>query len=441
MTQGGQSKIVHPAPGLHGHLQQPPGDKSISHRVAMLAALAAGESVIHNFLPAEDCMNTLRAMEALGARSFFSEDGALHIHGTSGQVLEPAGPLDLGNSGTSIRLLAGLLAGYPITLEMTGDESLRSRPMSRIKVPLEEMGATVDLLGPDQGVPVRIKGGHLHGITYALPMASAQVKSCVLLAALNAPGTTVVIEPRPTRDHTERLLQTLGLPLTVDGLRITLHGPEAKAAPLPARAWTIPGDFSSAAYWLVAAAARPGAGVIIDRVGLNPRRTALLNVLQRMGAKVAITPQSEAGAEPVGTIAMQGGRLRATTVGGDEIPCLIDELPLVAVAGALAEGDTIIRDAAELRVKETDRIVTMIANLRQLGVAADEREDGMVIHGPARLKVAGSVRSYGDHRVAMAMAVLALFAPEPVCINNVSCVDTSYPGFWNDLKTLGGHAE
>jgi len=441
MTPPGLSKIVHPAKSLHGHLQQPPGDKSISHRVAMLAALAAGESVIRNFLPAEDCMNTLRAMEALGARTFFADDGALHVHGTGGKILEPAGPLDLGNSGTSLRLLAGLLAGYPITLELTGDESLRSRPMDRIQTPLEAMGATVELLGPNHTAPVRIKGGQLHGITYPLPMASAQVKSCILLAALNAPGTTVVIEPRPTRDHTERLLQTLGLPLTVEGPRVILEGPVERAAPLPAREWLIPGDFSSAAFWLVAAAARPGAGVKIDRVGLNPRRTALLDVLQRMGAKVAVTPQPGAGAEPFGAIAVHGGALRATTVGGDEVPCLIDELPLVAVLGALAEGDTVIRDAAELRVKETDRIAALAANLRQLGVAADEREDGLVVHGPAKLQVAGGVRSYGDHRITMAMAVLALFAPEPVCINNVACVDTSYPGFWTDLQALGGHAE
>ncbi|MCX6998557.1 MAG: 3-phosphoshikimate 1-carboxyvinyltransferase [Kiritimatiellaeota bacterium] len=441
MTQGNQSKIVHPAQRLHGHLKQPPGDKSISHRLAMLAAVAAGESVIHNFLPAEDCVSTLRAMEALGARTFFADDGALHIHGTGGKILEPAGPLDLGNSGTSIRLLAGLLAGFPVTVEMTGDESLRGRPMSRIKEPLEKMGATVDLLGPNNCAPVRIKGGNLQGLEYTLPVASAQVKSCILLAALGAQGDTVVIEPRPTRDHTERLLQALGIPLTVEGLRITLHGLGAKGLPLTARHWTIPGDFSSAAFWLVAAAAQPGANVKIDRVGLNPRRTALLNVLQRMGAHVAVTPQKELGAEPIGAISVQGAALKATTVAHDEIPCLIDELPLVAVAGALAEGDTIIRDAAELRVKETDRIAAMVANLRQLGVEAEEREDGMIVHGPAKLKVAGGVRSYGDHRIAMAMSVLALFAPEPVCINNIACVDTSYPAFWSDLKILGGHAE
>jgi 3-phosphoshikimate 1-carboxyvinyltransferase len=441
MSPSIQSVIVHPAKTFGGQLRKLPGDKSISHRVAMLAALATGETTVQNFLPSEDCVNTLRAVEALGARSFYSDTGELIIHGTAGKMLEPAGPLDLGNSGTSIRLLAGLLAGAPIKVEMTGDESLRSRPMIRIKEPLEQMGAKLELLGQNNCAPIRLAGGGLHGITYALPMASAQVKSCILLATLYAEGTTVVIEPRPTRDHTERLLQALGIPLTIDGLRITMHGLGAKGPALQARAWDIPGDFSSAAFWLVAAAARPGAQVTLEQVGLNPRRTALLDVLKRMGANVTVTPGAQADAEPVGSISVRGGKLRGTEIGGDEIPNLIDELPVLAVAGALAEGATVIRDAAELRVKETDRIAAMATNLRLLGVEAEEREDGLIIHGPAALKVGGGVRSYGDHRIAMAMAVLALSAPEPVCLSNVGCVQTSYPGFWDDLKALGGHVE
>jgi len=441
MSQVTQSVIVHPAQSFGGHLKQMPGDKSISHRVAMLAALAAGETTVKNFLPCEDCVNTLRAMEALGARSFYSDTGDLVIHGTAGKVLEPAGPLDLGNSGTSLRLLAGLIAGVPIQVEMTGDESLRSRPMIRIKEPLERMGAKIELLGKNNSAPLRIHGGGLKGITYALPMASAQVKSCVLLATLYAEGTTVIIEPRPTRDHTERMLQSLGVPMTIDGLRITLHGFGAKGPTLPAREWQIPGDFSSAAFWLVAAAARPGAQITLDHVGINPRRTALLAVLQRMGAKVTVVPGQNVDAEPVGSISVHGVQLHGTEISGDEIPNLIDELPVLAVAGALAEGETVIRDAAELRVKETDRIAAMAANLRLLGVKVEEREDGMIVHGPTQLKVGGGVRSYGDHRIAMAMAVLALSASEPVCINNIGCVQTSYPGFWNDLKMLGGHVE
>jgi 3-phosphoshikimate 1-carboxyvinyltransferase len=441
MSQVTQSVIVHPAKAFGGHLHQPPGDKSISHRIAMLAALADGETVVKNFLPSEDCMNTLRAMESLGARIHSNDAGDLVINGTAGKALEPANPLDLGNSGTSIRLLAGLIAGFPIKVELTGDESLRSRPMVRIKAPLEQMGAQIELLGANNCAPLRITGGGLKGITYALPMASAQVKSCVLLATLYAEGTTVIIEPRPTRDHTERLLQSLGVPLTIDGLRITLTGFGAKGPLLPAREWTVPGDFSSVAFWMVAAAARPGARLTLDHVGINPRRTALLDVLQRMGAKVTITPEQRQDAEPVGTITIEGVHLRGTEIGGDEISNLIDELPVLAVAGALAEGATIIRDAAELRVKESDRIAAMAANLRLLGVEVEEREDGMCIRGPATLKVGGGVRSYGDHRIAMAMAVLALSASEPVCINNVGCVQTSYPNFWADLKTLGGHVE
>ena len=436
-----QSVIVHPAKTFGGHLAQTPGDKSISHRIAMLAALAEGETVVKNFLPSEDCMNTLRAMEALGARVHSNDAGALVINGTAGKAMEPANPLDLGNSGTSIRLLAGLIAGFPIKVEMTGDESLRSRPMSRIKAPLELMGAQIELVGANNCAPLRITGGGLKGITYALPMASAQVKSCVLLATLYAEGTTVIIEPRPTRDHTERLLQSLGVPMTVEGLRITMQGFGAKGPTLLAREWTVPGDFSSVAFWMVAAAARPGARLTLDHVGLNPRRTALLNVLQRMGAKVTITPEQRLDAEPVGTIVIEGVGLRATEIGGDEIPNLIDELPVIAVAGALAEGETIIRDAAELRVKESDRIATMAGNMRLLGVDVEERPDGMAIRGPATLKVGGGVRSFGDHRIAMAMAVLALSAPEPVCINNVGCVQTSYPNFWTDLKVLGGHVD
>jgi len=441
MSQVTQSVIVHPAKSFGGHLQQPPGDKSISHRIAMLSALADGETVVKNFLPSEDCMNTLRAMESLGARVHSNDVGDLVIHGTSGKAMEPANPLDLGNSGTSMRLLAGLMAGFPITVEMTGDDSLRSRPMSRIKAPLEAMGAHIELLGANNCAPLRLTGGGLKGITYALPMASAQVKSCVLLATLYAEGTTVIIEPRPTRDHTERLLQSLGVPMTVEGLRITMQGFGAKGPTLLAREWTVPGDFSSVAFWMVAAAARPGARLTLDHVGLNPRRTALLDVLRRMGAKVTITPEQRLDAEPVGTIVIEGVGLRGTEIGGDEIPNLIDELPVIAVAGALAEGETLIRDAAELRVKESDRIATMAGNMRLLGVDVEERPDGMAIRGPATLKVGGGVRSYGDHRIAMAMAVLALSAPEPVCINNVGCVQTSYPNFWTDLKVLGGHVD
>lgn len=441
MSQIPQSVIVHPREDLGGTVEVP-GDKSISHRVAMMAALASGTTKVQNFLQSEDCVNTLRAMEALGARSFFSEEGELTIQGTGGNLLEPAGPLNVGNSGTTIRLLSGILAGQPGTYEITGDESLCSRPMTRIKDPLERMGAKVELTGEKGTAPIKITGGKLKAINYTLPVASAQVKSCLLLAGLFAEGTSSVTEPIPTRDHTERLFRTLELPVNVDGLTVQIKGFGEKGPTLKARPFRIPGDFSSAAFWLVAAAARKKSVVTISGVGLNPRRIALLDVLKRAGAQVEVKlSSSNADAEPVGDIRIMGGKLKAVEVGGADIPNLIDELPLVAVLGALAEGTTIIKNAAELRVKESDRIATMATNLRLLGVEVEERDDGMAIKGGATLKPTAPVRSYGDHRIAMAMAVLATCAEEPVVINNVACVDTSYPAFWNDLRQIGGHVE
>lgn len=436
-----QSVIVQPGEKFGGTLEVP-GDKSISHRIAMLAGIASGETVVRNFLQSEDCINTLRAMEALGARSYISEDGELTIHGTGGKIMEPAGELNCGNSGTTMRLLAGIIAGQPITVQMTGDASLCTRPMDRIKLPLEKMGAKVELTGEKGTPPITIRGGGLKGLDYVLPMASAQVKSCILLAGLFAEGTTTITEPLATRDHTERLLRGLGIPVTVDGMQVRLQGYGAKGPAIKARAFAVPGDFSSAAFMMLAAAARPKGRVTIKKVGLNPRRTAFLDVLKRAGADVTVTlRKTPEGEEPVGDVTVVGGPLKAVEVGGCEIPNLIDELPLVAVLGALASGETVIRDAAELRVKETDRIASMVANLQSLGVDAAEREDGMVIRGPATITPTKAVRSYGDHRIAMAMAVIGLYATAPVVINNVACVDTSYPGFWDQLRALGGHVE
>ena len=314
-----------------------PGDKSISHRTALLAGISSGASEIRGFLQAEDCLNTLKAMESFGARSWFDDEGVLTIQGTGGKMIEPAGPLDVGNSGTGMRLLAGLCAGSPIRVTLTGDESLRSRPMRRIKEPLEAMGAKLELT-PQGTAPMTIQGGNLKGIEYCLPTASAQVKSCCILAGLYATGRTTVTEPIPTRDHTERML-------------------------------------------------------------------------------------------------------RGTEVGGAEIPNLIDELPLVAVLGTLAKGRTVIRDASELRVKESDRVAVMVENLANMGANVTEQADGMIIEGPTRAIPEKSIRSYGDHRVAMSMSILAIFAEQPVCIGNVACVDTSYPEFWDQLRNLGVKVE
>jgi 3-phosphoshikimate 1-carboxyvinyltransferase len=441
MVPKSQSVLVHPAKRLGGVLTVP-GDKSISHRVAMLAATAKGSSTVLNFLQSEDCLNTLHAMERLGARSFFSEDGELTIQGTGGKFLEPVDALDLGNSGTGMRLLAGLLAGLRMKAELTGDESLCSRPMNRIKEPLEKMGATIELLGDNGRPPIRIRGGGLKGIDYAIPVASAQVKSCILLANLFAEGATTITEVLPTRDHTERCLRAAGVPLQSEGLRIRMAGGGSKGPRLKARTWSVPGDFSSAAYALVAAAARSDSTVTVKNVGLNPRRTALLQVLERMNARIQVTDRSGPDdAEPFGDVTISGARLKATEVGGAEIPAMIDELPLVAILGALAEGETVIRDARELRVKESDRIAGMAANLKLLGVEVEEREDGMAIRGPARLEPAAGIRSYGDHRIAMSLAVLGTYGAGPICIHNIACVLTSYPAFWDHLIELGAHVE
>jgi 3-phosphoshikimate 1-carboxyvinyltransferase len=417
-----------------------PGDKSISHRIAMLASLADGTSTVRGFLRSEDCVTILEALKRLGARAEFHGE-ELRITGTGGRFTRPDAVLDLGNSGTGIRLLAGLLAGQSFTTEMTGDASLRSRPMRRISEPLVRMGAQVDLLGGNGCAPVRITGGALQGIEYAPPVASAQVKSCVMFAGLFAEGVTTVVEASPTRDHTERLLAAMGVPVTIDGLRVSLRGYGAAGPQLKARAWNVPGDISSAAFWITAAACREGWSVDLPGVGWNPRRNALVAVLQRMGASIVFTESADSTAcETLGTIRVEGRRLRGTEVGGAEIPDLIDELPLVAVAGALAGGRTVIRDAAELRVKESDRIRSVVDNLTRMGVRVEEKPDGMVIEGAATVRGGVTVDSYGDHRLPMAMAVLAMTADAPVRMEDIACVNKSYPEFWDDLRKVGGHA-
>jgi len=430
--------VVRPCAAVRGILRVP-GDKSISHRAAMLGALAEGETVIEGFLESDDCLGTLNAMAALGA-PWERRGGRIAIRGVGGRPAPPSGPLDLGNSGTGLRLLAGIAAGQPFVTEFTGDASLRSRPMGRIKEPLERMGAGVELLGPGGTAPLLVRGGALTGIRYRLPVASAQVKSCVLLAGLFARGPTTVEEPRRTRDHTERLLEAMGVGVRREGDAITVEGAGPRRPRLAPAARAVPGDFSSAAFWMAAAAAREGCEVRVEGVGLNPGRTAFLEVLRRMGAEVNVAAARGADSEwePRGDVTVRGGRLDGTEVGGDEIPNLIDELPLVAVLGAMAAGRTVIRDAAELRVKESDRIRAMAAGLAAFGVPVEETPDGMIVSAPAVLRGGGEVHSRGDHRVAMALAVLALAADAPVRVRDVACVDTSYPGFWDDLERLRG---
>lgn len=430
-------------PGEHiGGTQEVPGDKSISHRVAMFSALARGTSRIIGFLQSEDCINTLRALDQLGAETSMDSDGEVQVIGTGGRFLAPDHPLDFGNSGTGMRLMAGLCAGLPFPIRMSGDTSLSQRPMGRIREPLELMGSRFEFLESDDRAPFSVLGGSLTGIRYDLPVASAQVKSCILMATLYADGQTVIHEPRPTRDHTERLLRVLDVPVHVDGLTITMDGCGRDGPDVEATEWYVPGDFSSAAYWLALAAGRPGTRTCVQNVGLNPRRTALLDVLRRMGADLDVEVISEDDVvEPYGDITVRGVALQPTVIGGKEIPNLIDELPLLASLAALAEGDTVIRDARELRVKESDRIHTTVENLSRLGIDVEEREDGMVVHGGKGIRGGVTVDSFLDHRIAMSMGVLSTYAEKPVCIDRIQCTDTSYPAFWGDLRHLGARVE
>lgn len=430
-------------PGEHiGGTQEVPGDKSISHRVAMFSALARGTSRIIGFLQSEDCINTLRALDRLGAETSIDSDGEVIVAGTGGRFTEPDSALDFGNSGTGMRLMAGLSAGQAFPVEMCGDASLSRRPMGRIREPLEQMGCKFEFLGQENRAPFRIHGGDLNGIRYDLPVASAQVKSCILLATLFADGQTQLHEPRATRDHTERLLRVLDVPIQVDGLTIRMDGCGHDGPDVDAIEWYVPGDFSSAAYWLALSAGRPGCRTCVQNVGLNPRRTALLDVLRRMGADIQVEIISEDDVvEPYGDITVRGVALQPTEIGGAEIPNLIDEIPLLASLAALAEGDTLIRDASELRFKESDRIHTTVENLQRLGADVQELEDGMIVRGGRRIAGGTTIDTFFDHRIAMSMAVLATYAERPVTIDRIHCTDTSYPGFWGDLRHLGARVE
>jgi 3-phosphoshikimate 1-carboxyvinyltransferase len=414
-----------------------PGDKSMSHRAAILGGLSNGTCTIRNFLPSEDCLNTLNAMKALGATYEVLDELQgygpinLRIHGQSMKLSASAAPIDCGNSGTGMRLLAGMLAGQDFTSELFGDASLSSRPMGRITVPLGEMGAKLETLGEKPGcAPLRIHAAKLSPISYDMPVASAQVKSAVLLAGMFAEGKTTVTQPAVTRDHTERMLASFRVSTRTEGNTISIYGGQVPES----CDFTVPGDISSAAFWLVAAAALPGSRLLIKDVGLNPTRTAILKVLGRMGAHmIDIVHQSEG--EPIGNIEIHGAPLKGTTILESEVPNLIDEIPVIAVAAALAEGKTIIRNARELRVKETDRITTVVDNLRAMGAEVQEFDDGMEIEGGHPLHGA-VIDSFGDHRIAMAFAIAGLFAKGETVIRNTDCVNTSYPGFAHHLDAI-----
>lgn len=432
------ARVVRPAAQLRGAIA-PPGDKSISHRVAMLGALAEGETVAENFLPGADCLSTLAILRTLGVESALEPqpDGRprLTVRGVGLHGLrEPADVLDAGNSGTSLRLFSGLLAGQPFFSVLTGDASLRGRPVGRVVEPLRLMGAQLWARDGDRLPPLAIRGSTLRGIDYATPVASAQVKSAILLAGLFATGETRVREPAASRDHTERLLRAMGVELRSEGAAIALRPPSAPLRPLRLR---VPGDISAAAFWLVAALAHPDAEIVVRGVGMNPTRTGIIDALRAMGGQIEVLNPREEGGEPVADLAARSSRLRGTVVAGDLIPRLIDEVPVLALAAAFAEGDTIIADAAELRVKESDRIATTARELRRLGAHVEERPDGLVVHGGARLRGAVCV-SEGDHRLAMTIAVAGLLAEGETVVEDAGCVSVSYPAFWQDVKTLAG---
>jgi 3-phosphoshikimate 1-carboxyvinyltransferase len=410
-----------------------PGDKSISHRAAMFAGMANGTTIIEGFLPSEDCLCSVKAMEAMGAivEPLEELEGVglvkLAITGTGPKLKAPSGPIDCGNSGTTIRLLSGILAGQDFTTEMFGDDSLSKRPMKRVADPLRLMGAKVEGQGDKICAPLKVTGGNLSAIEYTLPMASAQVKSAILLAGMFAPGKTTVIEPVATRNHTERIMSHFGVKWLRDGQAVSVYGGQIPRA----TDIIVPGDISSAAFWLVAAAASPGQQITLKNVGLNATRTGILSVLLRMGAEITSYESSSEG-EPRGNIVVKGGELNGTVIGGAEIPNVIDELPILAVAAALARGNTLIKDAQELRVKETDRIAAVAENLRRMGVEVIEYPDGMEIVGGSKLKGA-TISTYHDHRIAMAFAIAGLFAEGDTVIEGSECIGTSYPGFEHDL--------
>ena len=422
------AQTIEPATRFAGELTVP-GDKSIAHRALMLAALGQGESWIHGLPDGEDVLATVGCLRGLGA-NLVRSSGTARIRGEGlASFATPHGPLDCANSGTTMRLLLGMLAGSSVSATLDGDASLRRRPMARVVEPLKSMGAKIE--SREGRAPLAVTGTSLQGRRHVLSVSSAQVKSALLLAGLSASGPTTVVEPTPTRDHTERLLRAMGTDVaaTADGIVI-----RPSHQPLRPIEMSIPGDFSSAVFWMVAAALRPEWSVIIGDVGLNPTRIAFLALLRAMGARVNSEGDSDA-VEPRGLVTVTGHRLRAIVLAADAVAAVIDEIPALMVLATQAEGITSIDGAGELRVKESDRIATMADGLRRMGATVDERPDGVSIEGPAVLHGA-TVESHGDHRVAMALAVAALTASGPTTIEAADCVAVSYPDFFAQLREL-----
>ena len=407
-----------------------PGDKSVSHRSIMFGALAEGETVITNFLPGADCLSTIACFQKLGVT--IEQDGKqVRVVGKGFNGLtEPTEILDVGNSGTTIRLMMGILAGQNFSAVLAGDQSIAKRTMTRVVKPLQDMGAKIDGRNNGEFAPLHIRGGNLQSISYELPVASAQVKSAILLAGLQADGETVVIEPEETRDHTERMIRQFGGRVVKEGNAITVQGHQQ----FKGTEVHVPGDISSAAFFMVAAAITEDSEVVLKSVGLNPTRTGIIDVMKNMGADITIEELPSKG-EPVGHITVRSSKLKGTTISGKLIPRLIDEIPIIALLATKAEGTTIIKDAAELKVKETNRIDTVAHELSLLGANVTPTDDGLIIEGGTPLH-GGNVTSYGDHRIGMMLAIAALVAKDEMELQDPSAIDVSYPEFFDHLEQL-----
>lgn len=431
----GRDRMIHIEHKINYNLQgtlSVPGDKSISHRAIMLASLAEGKTTIQNFLTGEDCISTLHAFHQMGI-PIERQGGEVTVWGKGLKGLKEAKvPLNLGNSGTTTRLLLGVLAGTPMHYCIYGDDSLSNRPMDRVTVPLREMGAKIDGREDGNNLPISIRGGSLQPITYTLPVNSAQIKSALLLAGLFTSGVTEVVEPVTTRDHTERMLAAFDVEVQRSGKSISVQGNQT----LSATNIEVPGDISSAAFFIAAAAMKKGSNITLKDVGLNPTRSGMIDVLKRMGANISVEVERYVGDEPIGSITVQGNRLFGVTISGDDIPRLIDELPVIALVASQAEGETIIQDASELRLKETDRIQAVVETLQEMGVSIHGTDDGMRIKGSVEPLRGGEFDSFKDHRMGMMIAVASLLTKETIKLTNEECISVSYPAFFKDFDSL-----
>ncbi|MBB5323394.1 3-phosphoshikimate 1-carboxyvinyltransferase [Anoxybacillus tepidamans] len=410
-----------------------PGDKSISHRAVMLGAIAEGTTTIANFLPGEDCLSTIDCFRKMGvAITQNGTDVVVEGKGIDG-LQEPTDILNVGNSGTTTRLLLGILAGCPFHACLIGDASIAKRPMARVTKPLTMMGAHIDGRAGGNFTPLAIRGGNLRSIQYESKVASAQVKSAILLAGLQAEGTTTVTEPAKSRDHTERMVRLFGGEVVVDGLTVSVSGKQK----LKGTDVYVPGDISSAAFFLVAGAIVPNSEIVLKNVGLNPTRTGIIDVLEQMGAELSIENVRNEETEPIGDLTIRTSNLKATEIGGALIPRLIDEIPIIALLATQAEGTTVIKDASELKVKETNRIDTVVSELRKLGADIEATDDGMIIRGKTTLTATNiTVDSHGDHRIGMMLAIAACITEGTMSLHRSEAIAVSYPTFFDHLQLL-----